>query len=274
MTEPNNAIALNKERNIGSFYTSLQNFEDGQRVGNMISQSSMVPDAYKGNLANCMIALEYAAKMKISPTDVMQNLVTVKGKLSWSATFIISMVNGCGLYSRLKFKVENKGDLNNMSCYAYTTELETGDLLEGTTITMQMAKGEGWTNNKKWQNMPEQMLKYRAASFFAREHCPELLNGIHSSEEVEDFAKGSPLDNIPSLDPSQYEVVEETFEDAETIIEEVKTQVVQEEVQETVINDTIEETEQLNLFEKKAQEVKQENKTDDLKQEKISDCGF
>lgn len=263
MTEKNE-IAIQKDRSIGSFYTSLQNFEDGQRVGNMISQSTMVPDAYKGNLANCMIALEYAAKMKISPTDVMQNLVTIKGKLSWSATFIISMVNGCGLYSRLKFKVENKCDLKNMSCYAYATELETKELLEGTTITMKMADSEGWASNKKWQTMPEQMLKYRAATFFAREHCPELLNGIHSTEEVDDYVRNSPLDNIPTFEPSDYEVVDETFED---VAEFGKNVIKQEEiVQETVESVTIEEKQkELNLFEQKAKSVKEQ---------KGPGCGF
>ena len=50
MTEKNEIAEVQKNRAIGSFYTSLQNFEDGQRVGNMISQSSMIPAAYKNSL--------------------------------------------------------------------------------------------------------------------------------------------------------------------------------------------------------------------------------
>ena len=49
---------------------------------------------------------------------------------------------------------------------------------------MKMAKEEGWASNKKWQTMPETMLRYRAASFFSRAYCPDLTGGIHSVEEL------------------------------------------------------------------------------------------
>ena len=56
---------------------------------------------------------------------------------------------------------------------------------------MQMAKAEGWTFNSKWRNMPEQMLAYRAAAFFARIHCPEALMGAQTVEEVQDVTAAS-----------------------------------------------------------------------------------
>lgn len=72
-------------------------------------------------------------------------------------------------------------------------------MLEGTTVTMSMAKAEGWYSKKdkygnetsKWQTMPEQMLAYRAASFFARVHCPETLMGVQVEGEVEDSSKSA-----------------------------------------------------------------------------------
>ena len=50
-----------------------------------------------------------------------------------------------------------------------------------------MAKDEKWaSNNKKWENMPDVMLSYRAASFFSRAYCPDLTGGFHSSDELSD----------------------------------------------------------------------------------------
>ena len=52
---------------------------------------------------------------------------------------------------------------------------------------MKMAKDEKWaSNNKKWENMPDVMLSYRAASFFSRAYCPDLTGGFHSSDELSD----------------------------------------------------------------------------------------
>ena len=53
---------------------------------------------------------------------------------------------------------------------------------------MEMAVKEGWyqKNGSKWQTMPEQMLRYRAASFFGRIYAPEVLMGIRTQEEEQD----------------------------------------------------------------------------------------
>jgi hypothetical protein len=36
--------------------------------------------------------------------------------------------------------------------------------------------------------MPQVMLRYRAASFFARMNCPELSIGLYTKEELDDFS--------------------------------------------------------------------------------------
>ena len=55
-----------------------------------------------------------------------------------------------------------------------------------------MARLEGWTSNKKWQTMPELMLAYRAAAFFARIHVPNLLMGCFVEGEAEDISPEKP----------------------------------------------------------------------------------
>jgi len=70
--------------------------------------------------------------------------------------------------------------------------------VDGTEITMQMAHDEGWItkNGSKWRTMPEQMLKYRSAAFFARTECPEVLMGFQTADETQDV-------NGPADEPVQ-----------------------------------------------------------------------
>ena len=51
---------------------------------------------------------------------------------------------------------------------------------------MKMARDEGWVskNGSKWKTMPEVMIRYRAASFFGRMNCPDMIMGIYSKDEV------------------------------------------------------------------------------------------
>jgi hypothetical protein len=52
-----------------------------------------------------------------------------------------------------------------------------------------MANTEGWINKpgSKWLTMPQQMMMYRAAAFFARAHCSDLLLGYKTLEEIQDI---------------------------------------------------------------------------------------
>jgi hypothetical protein len=55
---------------------------------------------------------------------------------------------------------------------------------------MAMASAEGWLNKpgSKWKTMPGQMMRYRAATFFARAYCPDILLGYRTKDEVQDIS--------------------------------------------------------------------------------------
>lgn len=169
-----------------SAFAGSKEFEHGQRVAKMLSSSSLVPEKYQGNIQNTMIALELATRMGISPIMVMQNLDIVKGKPSWSSSFIIAAINNCGKFSPLRFDIKGSG--MEMTCYAYCKDLETGIIIKGSTVSMAMAKAEGWLDKagSKWKTMPEQMIMYRAGAFFGRLYVPEIMMGMHTADEIAD----------------------------------------------------------------------------------------
>lgn len=166
---------------------SIQTFEHAQRVAKMLSSSSLIPKEFQGNIQNTMIALEIANRIGASPLMVMQNLYIVHGRPSWSSTFIIAALNSCKRFSPLRFELSGEGE--TMECYAWAYELETKDKIIGPTVTMKMAKAEGWVdkNGSKWKTMPTLMIRYRAAAFFGRLYAPEILMGMHSQDEVIDM---------------------------------------------------------------------------------------
>jgi len=118
----------------------------------------------------------------------MQNIYVVHGKPSFSSKFAIAMINASGRFEgNTRFNLEGKGD--NLSCYAYATYRGEKEPIKGHTVTMKMAKDEKWIDKtgSKWKTMPEKMIKYRAASFFANEYCADLLLGMSIQEELEDI---------------------------------------------------------------------------------------
>ncbi len=168
-----------------SMWNDTKSMNAAMKVANMLSKSALLPEQYIGHPENCLIAIDIANRMRVSPLLVAQNLYVVKGKPGWSGSFAISAVNNCGKFSPLDFiYTENGGG----GCYAQATRLSDGKLLKGTEITLEMAKNEGWStkNGSKWLTMPKQMLAYRAGSFFARTYCPEVLLGVQTIDEIQD----------------------------------------------------------------------------------------
>lgn len=151
-----------------------------------LAKSDIVPQAYQNKPMNCLIAIEQASRMKCSPLMVMQNLYIVKGKPSWSGQACSMIVNGCGLFENVDLIYEGKEDSEDYGAFVQATRISDGKVIKGTKITMKMAKSEGWLSNPKWKSMPQQMLGYRAYSFFARLYCPNALSGFSTEGEVED----------------------------------------------------------------------------------------
>ena len=171
----------------GGVFSGPEMFEYGQRAARLLAASSLLPAAFKGNVADCFILLEIAARIGASPLAVAQNLHIIKGRPSWSAQFAISLINSCGRYTPLRYDLAGDGD--NRQCIAWAIERASGERVEGPPVSIAMAKAEGWFSKpeSKWKTMPELMLRYRAAAFFCRVNLPEFMLGMKTVEELHDI---------------------------------------------------------------------------------------
>ena len=198
------------ELSSGTFAT-IENFKDIYDIGKMFASSTLVPQAYQGKAMDCTIAVDMANRMGVSPMFVMQNLYVVKGKPSWSGQACMSMIKATPIYKNVRAVYFGEPDTDSWGCYVRAEDKKTGEIINGAKVTIQMAKEEGWYSKKdkygnetsKWQTMPELMLAYRAASFFAKVYIPNSLMGCAVEGEVEDIseparvATDEPLMSIP-----------------------------------------------------------------------------
>lgn len=165
-----------------------------QKIATQYSRSNMVPANYQKNPDNCFVACELAARMNVSPILVMQNLYIVQGKPSWAGSACKALVDGCGKFKHSEFIFFGEQGKPDWGCCLQAISAHSGLPVRGSRVTWQMATDEGWVNKSgsKWKTMPEQMMKYRAAAFFARTECPEVLMGYQTADEVDDIVKPEP----------------------------------------------------------------------------------
>ncbi|MBD5371197.1 MAG: hypothetical protein HDR80_08650 [Bacteroides sp.] len=222
LQKANIELQLAQLRSNAEYYNSpagqmQRQFETYQRLAKPLSESNFVPAAYKGNIGDCIVAVEMAARLGVLPLTVMQNLCVVKGNPTWKSKFLIGCVNTCGRYTTLdyhigidgkvgpvQYKTWEKGrdgknhevlkpfehpELDNLTCVAFCTELSTGKELTSPAVSIRMAVQEGWysKDGSKWPSMPELMLRYRAASMWVSTFAPELSMGFRTEEEQRDI---------------------------------------------------------------------------------------
>lgn len=168
-------------------------------------------------IGNCLVAIEVAKTIGMSVIAVMQNADVINGKLRFSSQFQIGALNAARRFTPLQYKLENLGrikakykekkdwdaqakryifeekeiEIDNWQCIAYARILDenkrpTNDIVQSIPVTMKMAVEEGWYHKEgsKWQGeMRFQMLQYRAGTFFAGIHAPDIKMGLGKSAE-------------------------------------------------------------------------------------------
>ena len=187
-------------------FGSELNFNALMKVAEAFSKTSIIPAAYQNKPDDCMIAIDMANRMQVSPMFVMQNLYVVKGKPSWSGQACMSLIKANPEYQNVRPVYTGEKGTNSWGCYIQAVRRDTGEVVKGPEVTIGIAKAEGWFSKKdkygnetsKWQTMPELMLAYRASAFFARIYIPNSLMGCRVEGEIADI---HPSDKPVAVDP-------------------------------------------------------------------------
>lgn len=175
------AVPLNTEET-----SPLEAYRGQYKIAMQYANSDLVPQIFRGKPGNVLIAMGLSEKTGIDLFTIMQNLNIIKGRVGWSGSFCKTLIERTGKFTDIEYVYVGEKGKDNFGCYLQAIQKSNGKIIKGTTVDMVMVKAENWDINSKWKTMSEQMLGYRAASFFARLHCPEALSGIYTSEENED----------------------------------------------------------------------------------------
>jgi hypothetical protein len=158
------------------------------KAATFISRSAFAPPLYQNSPENCLIAYEMMTRTGLPALAVLQNLHVVQRKPCWSGAFCAALINSSGMFSKLSYKEVGVRGEPSWGIYATAIRNDNGERCNSEVITLKMAADEGWLNKpgSKWKTMPKQMMIYRAAAFFARAYCPEMMNGMQTMEEIQD----------------------------------------------------------------------------------------
>lgn len=206
-----NAPIIRQDRIAGSLLMDPVRLERTLVLAERLALSPLIPQHLRGPkdiaVANFVLCMNIAERLKEDPIAVMQSIFFVNGTPGWKASYMISRANQSGVFKG-PIRWRSTGEGVDLEVTAYAKMADDGEVVE-IKVSMNMAKLEGWTKNTKYASMPEQMLRYRAATFLIRLYCPEVMLGYQTVEEIEDISAARAKDITPH-DPDTGEVIEPT----------------------------------------------------------------
>lgn len=205
----------------GNTGLQLTNVEDMRTVSQIILQSCLAPDSYKTK-EQIFVGLQSGAEIGLKPMQALNSIVVIHGKPTLWGDAALGLVKRSGLMKAFAEKVTGEGE--NMVAYVKSIRKD-GDC-ESTVETEFSVKdaktAKLWGKSGPWTTHPKRMLKYKARAFNLRDNFPDILMGMHLTEEMqgEDTLEKPQCDTKPRAERRKkiesQEVVMETEPVADT----------------------------------------------------------
>lgn len=218
--------------------------------------NGLVPDAFKDDYRSIYIMSINADSMNCPLIEVLQGGYFVHGRWGWYTEFKIKRVLQLGIFKGMEYETGGKDE--GVWVRAVGTRPD-GEKVYGTTVSLKMAKEEGWTKNPKYRTMPAYMLKKRAASFLINEVAPHIFGQTAASVEERETVVPEPKPTL-SLGEAVFEI-----NDSQDI--EIKYEDVEEE-------DTDEEKQRMEVFLRVENKILEKKKTGMVDAVIVNTIGF
>jgi hypothetical protein len=179
-----NAISTiaNPVESRGISLVSLKDFID---FGKMVADTDFAPKAMKGKPADCALAIIYGSELGVTPMAALQNIAVINGKPSVYGDLLLALCMGSPLCSYVKEKVDGEGDAMVATCETLRRGYESPTVR---TFSMTDAKTAGLLQKDgPWKQYTSRMLAMRARGFALRDAFPDVLRGVISAEEAQDY---------------------------------------------------------------------------------------
>ena len=165
-----------------------RNLGEAMEFAKQISNSSMVPKEYQGNPTNTLIAMQWGYEIGLAPMQALQNIAVINGKPSIYGDALLALVRKDPRCLGIEEKIEGENENMNAICLL-KRKLSDGSVEEiKREFSVKMAqRARLWGKQGPWTQYPERMLQHRARGNCLRDAFPDVIKGIITAEEAQDY---------------------------------------------------------------------------------------
>ena len=182
---------------------ALSTMDEAMRYSELLAKSQMVPKAYQGKPEDVLVAVSWGMELGLAPLQALQNIACINGKPSVYGDAAMALVQNSSTCDNIEEYFEGEGTVNPVAvCVAHRKNRSPVTA----KFSVEDAKRAGlWGKQGPWSAYPKRMLQMRARGFAIRDAFPDVLKGLITVEEAQDFpaevTRTQPMPNAPVKNP-------------------------------------------------------------------------
>lgn len=169
---------------------SLQSVTDAMKFSEMVANSDFAPKDFRGKAASCMLAIQCGAEIGLAPLQALQSIAVVNGRPAVYGDAALAVVKASHVCEYVTEAVDGDGEQMVATCTAQRRGYPQPTVVK---FSVADAKKAGlWGKSGPWSQYSRRMLQMRARGFALRDAFPDVLKGLVTAEEAQDY----PVHNV------------------------------------------------------------------------------
>jgi hypothetical protein len=186
---------------------SLQSVADAMKFSETVANSDFAPKDFRGKPASCMLAIQCGAEIGLAPLQALQSIAVVNGRPAVYGDAALAVVKASHVCDYVIEACDGDGEQMVATCTAQRRGYPQPTVVK---FSVADAKKAGlWGKSGPWSQYPRRMLQMRARGFALRDAFPDVLKGLVTAEEAQDYPQP-----IVAETPRQPVEVRPKFDDA------------------------------------------------------------
>jgi hypothetical protein len=178
---------------------ALQTFDDAFRFAKMVAASDFAPKDFKGKPEACLLAMDYGSSIGLSRMQSLQSIAVINGRPSIWGDAALAVAMASPVCDYVTENVDGEGEQMVGVCVAKRRGYDKATV---SRFSVADAKKAGlWGKTGPWTQYPKRMLQLRARGFALRDAFPDVLKGLITAEEAQDYPTPAP-DPEPAREPT------------------------------------------------------------------------
>jgi hypothetical protein len=164
---------------------ALATMAEAMSFAGMVAASDFAPKDFRGKPESCLLAIQHGSEIGLSPMQSLQNIACINGRPAIWGDAALALCLASPVCDGIHETIEGDGD--NMTAVCQTSRRGKDANVVARFSVADAKKANLWGKTGPWTQYPKRMLQLRARGFALRDAFPDVLRGLVTAEEAQDY---------------------------------------------------------------------------------------